>query len=339
MSLMPSDHPKVPSPKIGVLLINLGTPDALDYWSMRRYLGEFLSDKRVVELPQILWQLILQGPILTFRPKKSAAAYREIWNNELDESPLRTITREQTEKLQDRFGNAVRVEFAMRYGNPSIPSLMKKMFDDGCWKILCVPLYPQYASSTTGSVVDKIGDTLKAMRWQPTIRVAPPFYDDPEYIRILAKSVQKQIDALDEKPEMLVASFHGVPKEYLLKGDPYHCQCQKTGRLLREALGWPEEQFKVAFQSRFGPKEWLKPYADELIEELGQQGVKRVAVVSPAFISDCVETLEEIAIGLNETFQEAGGDQLIALDCLNASEEGMEVIEYIARRELKGWLD
>jgi len=336
---MPSDHPKVPSPKIGVLLINLGTPDALDYWSMRRYLGEFLSDKRVVELPQILWQLILQGPILTFRPKKSAAAYREIWNNELDESPLRTITREQTEKLQDRFGNAVRVEFAMRYGNPSIPSLMNQMFDDGCWKILCVPLYPQYASSTTGSVVDKIGDTLKAMRWQPTIRVAPPFYDDPEYIRILAKSVQKQIDALDEKPEMLVASFHGVPKEYLLKGDPYHCQCQKTGRLLREALGWPEEQFKVAFQSRFGPKEWLKPYADELIEELGQQGVKRVAVVSPAFISDCVETLEEIAIGLNETFQEAGGDQLIALDCLNASEEGMEVIEYLARRELKGWLD
>lgn len=339
MSLMPSDHPKVPSPKIGVLLINLGTPDALDYWSMRRYLGEFLSDKRVVELPQILWQLILQGPILTFRPKKSAAAYREIWNKELDESPLRTITREQTEKLQDRFGNAVRVEFAMRYGNPSIPSLMNQMFDDGCWKILCVPLYPQYASSTTGSVVDKIGDTLKAMRWQPTIRVAPPFYDDPEYIRILAKSVQKQIDALDEKPEMLVASFHGVPKEYLLKGDPYHCQCQKTGRLLREALGWPEEQFKVAFQSRFGPKEWLKPYADELIEELGQQGVKRVAVVSPAFISDCVETLEEIAIGLNETFQEAGGDQLIALDCLNASDEGMEVIEYLARRELKGWLD
>jgi ferrochelatase len=186
---MPSDHPKVPSPKIGVLLINLGTPDALDYWSMRRYLGEFLSDKRVVELPQILWQLILQGPILTFRPKKSAAAYREIWNNELDESPLRTITREQTEQLQECFGDSVRVEFAMRYGNPSIPSLINTMFDDGCWKILCVPLYPQYASSTTGSVVDKIGDTLKAMRWQPTIRVAPPFYDDPEYIQILAKSV------------------------------------------------------------------------------------------------------------------------------------------------------
>jgi ferrochelatase len=339
MSSMPSDHPKVPSPKIGVLLINLGTPDALDYWSMRRYLGEFLSDKRVVELPQILWQLILQGPILTFRPKKSAAAYREIWNNELDESPLRTITREQTEQLQERFGDSVRVEFAMRYGNPSIPSLINTMFDDGCWKILCVPLYPQYASSTTGSVVDKIGDTLKAMRWQPTIRVAPPFYDDPEYIQILAKSVQKQIDALEEKPEVLVASFHGVPKEYLLKGDPYHCQCQKTGRLLREALGWPEEQFKVAFQSRFGPKEWLKPYADELIEELGHQSVKRVAVVSPAFFSDCVETLEEIAIGLNETFQEAGGDQLVALDCLNASDEGMAVLEYLARRELKGWLD
>ncbi|MGB0225338.1 MAG: ferrochelatase [Litorivicinaceae bacterium] len=339
MSPMPSDHPKVPSAKLGLLLINLGTPDALDYWSMRRYLGEFLSDKRVVELPQVLWQLILQGPILTFRPKKSAAAYREIWNNELDESPLRTITREQTEKLQERFGDSVRVEFAMRYGNPSIPSLIQTMFDEGCWKIVCIPMYPQYASSTTGSVVDKIGDTLKAMRWQPTIRVSPPFYDDPKYIAILAKSVQKQLDALDEQPEVLVASFHGVPKEYLLKGDPYHCQCQKTGRLLREALGWPEERFKVAFQSRFGPKEWLKPYADELIEELGHQGVKQVAVVSPAFFSDCVETLEEIALGLNETFQEAGGDQLIALDCLNASEEGMEVLEYLSRRELKGWLD
>jgi ferrochelatase len=200
-------------------------------------------------------------------------------------------------------------------------------------------MYPQYASSTTGSVVDKIGDTLKAMRWQPTIRVSPPFYDDREYIRILARSVQTQIDALDEKPDVLVASFHGVPKEYLLKGDPYHCQCQKTGRLLREALGWPEEKFKVAFQSRFGPKEWLKPYADELIEDLGHQGVKRVAVVSPAFFSDCVETLEEIAIGLDETFQEAGGEKLVALDCLNASEDGMSVLEYLARRELKGWLD
>ena len=220
MSSMPSDHPRVPSAKLGLLLINLGTPDALDYWSMRRYLGEFLSDKRVVELPQVLWQLILQGPILTFRPKKSAAAYREIWNNELDESPLRTITREQTERLQERFGDSVRVEFAMRYGNPSIPSLIQTMFDEGCWKIVCIPMYPQYASSTTGSVVDKIGDTLKAMRWQPTIRVSPPFYDDPKYIAILAKSVQKQLDTLDEQPEVLVASFHGVPKEYLLKGDP-----------------------------------------------------------------------------------------------------------------------
>ncbi|MEC8695217.1 MAG: ferrochelatase [Pseudomonadota bacterium] len=339
MSSMPSDHPRVPSAKLGLLLINLGTPDALDYWSMRRYLGEFLSDKRVVELPQVLWQLILQGPILTFRPKKSAAAYQEIWNNELDESPLRTITREQTERLQERFGDSVRVEFAMRYGNPSIPSLIQTMFDEGCWKIVCIPMYPQYASSTTGSVVDKIGDTLKAMRWQPTIRVSPPFYEDPKYIAILAKSVQKQLDTLDEQPDVLVASFHGVPKEYLLKGDPYHCQCQKTGRLLREALGWPEDRFKVAFQSRFGPKEWLKPYADELIEELGHKGVKRVAVVSPAFFSDCVETLEEIALGLNETFQEAGGDQLIALECLNASEEGMEVLEYLSRRELKGWLD
>lgn len=339
MKSIPAEHPKVPTPKLGVLLINLGTPDALDYWSMRRYLGEFLSDKRVVELPKFLWQLILQGPILTFRPKKSAMAYRQIWNNELDESPLRTFTRDQSDALQERLGDSVRVEFAMRYGNPSIPSLIKDMFDDGCWKIVCIPLYPQYASSTTGSVVDKIGDTLKSMRWQPTIRVSPPFYDDVEYIKLLAHSVQKQVDAIPEPPEVLMASFHGLPKEYLVKGDPYHCQCQKTARLLREALGWPEDRFKVAFQSRFGPKEWLQPYADKLIAELGHQGIKRIAVVSPAFISDCVETLEEIAIGLKETFQEAGGDDLIALDCLNASDEGMAMIEYLARRELMGWLD
>ncbi len=339
MQPLPKDHPPVPQPKVGILLINLGTPDALDYWSMRRYLGEFLSDQRVVELPKILWQLILQGPILTFRPTKSAKAYREIWNNELDESPLRTITREQTEALRARLADEpVHIEYAMRYGNPSIPSVLNEMFAQGCWKILCVPLYPQYASSTTGSVVDKIGDTLKAMRWQPTIRVSPPFYDDPQYIAHLAASVKRQLDALPEPPEVLVASFHGVPKEYLLKGDPYHCMCQKSARLLREALGWPEDRFKVAFQSRFGPKEWLQPYADELIESLGHEGVKRVAVVSPAFYSDCVETLEEIAMGLKETFEEAGGESLVALDCLNASDEGMTFLEYMVRRELGGWL-
>ena len=339
MQPLPKDHPPVPQPKVGILLINLGTPDALDYWSMRRYLGEFLSDQRVVELPKILWQLILQGPILTFRPTKSAKAYREIWNNELDESPLRTITREQTEALRARLGDEpVHIEYAMRYGNPSIPSVLNEMFAQGCWKILCVPLYPQYASSTTGSVMDKIGDTLKAMRWQPTIRVSPPFYDDPQYVSQLAASVKRQLDALPEPPEVLVASFHGVPKEYLLKGDPYHCMCQKSARLLREALDWPEERFKVAFQSRFGPKEWLQPYADELIESLGHEGVKRVAVVSPAFYSDCVETLEEIAMGLKETFEEAGGESLVALDCLNASDEGMAFLEYMVRRELGGWL-
>ena len=337
--VLPNEHPAVPSPKLGVILVNLGTPDALDYWSIRRYLGEFLSDRRVVELPKFLWQLILQGPILTFRPKKSAAAYRKIWNTDLDESPLRTFTREQTDSLRERMGENVRVEFAMRYGNPSIPSVMNEMFKDGCWKILCVPLYPQYASSTTGSVVDKIGDTLKAMRWQPTVRVAPPFFDDPVYIHNLAVSVRKQLDSLEEEPEVLVTSFHGVPKEYLLKGDPYHCQCHKAARLLREALDWPEERFRVAFQSRFGPREWLQPYVDELVKDLGESGIKRVAVVSPAFISDCVETLEEIAIALNETFQEAGGENLVSLKCLNASDEGMAVIEHIVRQELKGWLN
>ena len=338
MSLLPTDHPKVPSPKLGVLLINLGTPDALDYWSMRRYLGEFLSDKRVVELPKILWQLILQGPILTFRPKKSAAAYRQIWNNERDESPLRTITREQSEKLQERFGDAVRVEFAMRYGNPSIPSLISQMFDEGCWKILCIPMYPQYASSTTGSVVDKIGDTLKAMRWQPTIRVSPPFYDDPEYIRILARSVQTQIDALDEKPDVLVASFHGVPKEYLLKGDPYHCQCQKTTRLLKERLGWQDTEIRTTFQSKFGPEEWLKPYTVEEVARLAEEeGKKNIAVIAPAFSADCIETLEEINEEIKESFEEAGGEDFLYIPCLNDDPEHVSALCTVIDENLHGW--
>ena len=227
-SMLP-DHPKVPSPKLGVLLINLGTPDALDYWSMRRYLGEFLSDKKGRRIAANPVAIDSTRTNLDVSSQKSAAAYRQIWNNELDESPLRTITREQADKLQERFGDTARVEFAMRYGNPSIPSLINTMFDDGCWKILCVPLYPQYASSTSGSVVDKIGDTLRAMRWQPTIRVAPPFYDDPKYIQILARSVQKQIDVLDERPEVLVASFHGVPKEYLLKGIRITANAKRPG--------------------------------------------------------------------------------------------------------------
>jgi len=301
-------------------------------------LSEFLSDQRVVELPKPLWQLILQGPILTFRPSKSGRAYRKIWNTERDESPLRTITRAQSEAIAERFeGSGLTVDYAMRYGQPSIPSRIEAMMAAGCTRILCLPLYPQYSASTTGSVVDRIGETLRGMRWQPTIRTVPPFYDDPHYIAQLAANVQQQLDSLDARPEMLVASFHGVPKEYLLKGDPYHCQCQKTGRLLREALNWPEAQYRVAFQSRFGPKEWLKPYADALIAELGASGVKHIAVVSPAFFSDCVETLEEIQIGLEETFVEAGGERLTAIACLNDSVQGVAVLEALIRRELAGW--
>ncbi|NBS12146.1 MAG: ferrochelatase [Gammaproteobacteria bacterium] len=338
MTTYPADHPRIPAPRIGVLLINLGTPDGTDYWSMRRYLSEFLSDQRVVELPKPLWQLILQGPILTFRPSKSGRAYRKIWNTALDESPLRTFTRSQTEAMAARFpAETVTVDYAMRYGQPSIPDRVQALMDAGCTRILCVPLYPQYSASTTGSVVDRLGESLRKMRWQPTLRVVPPFYDDPLYIQHLAAHVRRQIDALETPPEVLVASFHGVPKEYLMKGDPYHCQCQKTARLLREALGWPEAQYRVAFQSRFGPKEWLKPYADELITELGQSGVKQVAVVSPAFFSDCVETLEEIQIGLAETFEAAGGHTLTALACLNASDEGLAILEGLIRRELMGW--
>lgn len=339
MTNTPADHPQIPAPRLGVLLINLGTPDGTDYWSMRRYLSEFLSDQRVVELPKPLWQLILQGPILTFRPRKSGRAYQKIWNMELDESPLRTFTRAQAEAMATRFqALGVRVDYAMRYGQPSIPERLQALMDSGCTRILCFPLYPQYSASTTGSVVDRLGETLRKMRWQPTLRVAPPFYDDPLYIEQLAAHVRRQIDALDTPPEVLVASFHGVPKEYLMKGDPYHCQCQKTARLLREALDWPQDRYRVAFQSRFGPKEWLKPYADELITELGHSGVKHVAVVSPAFFSDCVETLEEIQIGLAETFEAAGGQTLTALACLNTSQEGLAVLEGLIRRELLGWV-
>ena len=338
MTTCPADHPIIPAPKIGVLLINLGTPDGTDYWSMRRYLSEFLSDQRVVELPKPLWQLILQGPILTFRPSKSGRAYRKIWNTDLDESPLRTFTRAQADAMASRFADSgITVDYAMRYGQPSIPDRVQALMDGGCTRIVCLPLYPQYSASTTGSVVDRLGDTLKAMRWQPTLRVVPPFYDDPMYITHLAAHVRRQIDAMETAPEILVASFHGVPKEYLLKGDPYHCQCQKTARLLREALQWPADQYRVAYQSRFGPKEWLKPYADELIAELGQSGVRHVAVVSPAFFSDCVETLEEIQIGLQETFEEAGGEHLTALACLNDSDEGLAILEGLIRRELMGW--
>ncbi len=339
-AVKPADHPELPARKIGVLLLNLGTPDGTDYWSMRRYLGEFLSDRRIIELSPLLWQPILQGIILSLRPGKSGQNYAKIWNRELNESPLRTYTRAQAEKLSEAFGpdSQVVVDWGMRYGNPSTASRIDSLVARGCDRLLLFPLYPQYSAATTGTACDQAFRALMTQRWMPAVRSVPAYYDDPAYIELLATTVEAQLAALDFEPEVLLASFHGLPKENLLKGDPYHCQCQKTARLLRERLGWPEPRLQVVFQSRFGPKEWLQPYADERVAELADGGVKRLAVVSPGFASDCVETLEELAIGLRETFEEAGGRDFAYLPCLNESDAHIAYLKQVIERELCGWL-
>lgn len=336
---VPADHPPVSPRRTGLLLVNLGTPDATDYWSMRRYLSEFLSDTRIIEVPQFIWQIILQGPILATRPFKSGEAYKKIWMQPENKSPLLHYTERQAELLQERIGgeNLV-IDFAMRYGNPSIESKVEQLKAQGCDQICVLALYPQYAAATTASVYDKTFDALKKIRWQPAVRTSPPFHDHPAYIEALAKSLDQQIKGLDFEPEVVIMSYHGIPKAYFMKGDPYHCHCMKTTRLVREYLGWSEEYCRTTFQSRFGPTEWLKPYTDETLEELPEQGIKKVAIAAPAFISDCVETLEEIAIEGRETFIEAGGEHFATLDCLNDSVEAIDVLEAIARRDLSGWI-
>jgi len=334
------NHPPVRYGKIGVLIVNLGTPDDTSYWPMRRYLKEFLSDRRVIEENPIIWWFILNGPVLTKRPFSSGEAYKQIWNEELNESPLRTITRSQSDILAKNFSDhgPIVVDWAMRYGNPSIASRLKHLQEQGCERILLVPLYPQYSAATTATVCDKAFDCLKEMRWQPSIRVAPPYYDDAAYIDALAQSMRSALGALDFEPEMVIASYHGLPLEYFQKGDPYHCHCVKTTRLLREALGWDENQLMHTFQSRFGKAEWLQPYTDETIERLASEGVKRLVVITPGFASDCVETLEEIAMQGRESFEEHGGEQFAALPCLNDSVEGMQFLSTHVRRELQGWI-
>ncbi|MEM7566050.1 MAG: ferrochelatase [Pseudomonadota bacterium] len=337
---LPGDHPPVKAKKVGVLLVNLGTPDATSYWPMRRYLEEFLMDRRVIETPRAIWWPLLHGIILQTRPKKSGAAYDTIWNRELDESPLRTITRSQSEKMAEALSGHpdVIVDWAMRYGNPSIKSRLDKLVDEGAERILLFPLYPQYAAATTATVNDKAFDALKAMRRQPALRTVPAYHDDPVYIDALCESLARHVEALPFRPEKVIASFHGVPKEYLDKGDPYHCHCQKTARLMRERLGWSKDFLINTFQSRFGPAEWLQPYTDATVERLAKEGVKRLAVVTPGFVSDCVETLEEIAGENAEIFEEHGGEEFAAIPCLNDSPEGMRVIEHVVRRELGGWI-
>jgi ferrochelatase len=331
--MIPADHPPIPAPKIGVLLINLGTPDAAEAGAVKRYLAEFLSDRRVVELPRILWQPILRGIILTTRPKKSAHAYAQVWTE--DGSPLAAITKAQGTALQGAFGPDVMVDWAMRYGRPAIGDRLQAMKDAGCERILLAPLYPQYCAATTATANDRAFAHLAGMRWQPAIRTLPPYHDDPAYIAALAASVEESIAALDFVPDVVLASFHGMPQRTLALGDPYHCHCRKTARLLAGAL--PNRTVEVAFQSRFGRAKWLEPATDTVLAAMPARGVQRVAIVAPGFSADCVETLEELAIRGRETFEEAGGTHFAALPCLNASDGGIAMLRSILSRELEGW--
>lgn len=325
--------------KIGILLVNLGTPDGTDYGSMRRYLGEFLTDKRVIEWSPWKWYPILFGIVLNTRPQKVGKAYEAIWNKDLNESYLRTYTRNQSVLLAERLSDLpnVIVDWAMRYGNPSIGSRIDDLKAAGCDRILLFPLYPQYAAATTATVNDKAFQKLLTMRWQPAIRTVPNYHGDETYIRALADSVKYYLSTLDWEPELVLASFHGIPLSYSRQGDPYYSQCLETGRLLRERLELPEEKFMVTFQSRFGPEEWLQPYTDKTVEKLAQDGVKKIAVLNPGFVSDCLETLEEIAEQAAHSFHENGGERFAHIPCLNDSEDGLRVLESTARRELMGW--
>jgi ferrochelatase len=332
--IRPPDHPPVAEPRVGVLLINLGTPDAPDARAVRRYLAEFLSDPRVIEIPAIAWKPILHGIILRTRPKRSAEAYGQVWTNE--GSPLAVIARRQAEALRRQLGDAVQVEYAMRYGNPGIAAAIDRMVDAGCARILAAPLYPQYCAATTATANDAVFAKLASMRVQPALRTLPPYYDDPLYIAALRDNLTRQIAALEFEPERLLLSFHGMPQRTLELGDPYHCHCRKTARLLSEAMG---REVDVAFQSRFGRAKWLEPATDATLAAYPGQGVKRLAVAAPGFSADCLETLEELGIRGRETFRKAGGEQFAVLECLTDSAEGMPMLQQLVMRELAGWLE
>lgn len=339
---LPPDHPRIRPRRIGVLLMNLGTPEGTTYWPMRAYLKEFLSDKRVIEEPRWKWWPILNLIILSVRPSRKGKDYASIWNNERNEGPLKTITRSQTEglaaRLQELAGDRVVFDWAMRYGFPDTKSRIEALQEQGCDRILFVPLYPQYAAATSATACDQAFRALMSLRWQPAVRIAAPYYEDPAYIGALARSMRASLAKLDFDPEVILCSFHGMPKEYLLKGDPYHCQCAKTWRLLREELGFSPERFPLTFQSRFGPDEWLQPYTDETVEALAKAGKKSMAIVAPGFSADCLETLEELDGENREIFLHNGGEKFAYLPCLNDSAEGIDVIEAVVRRELMGWI-
>jgi ferrochelatase len=337
---LPGGRAPVKPGKVGVMLVNLGTPDGTEFKPMWRYLREFLSDPRVIELNKAIWYPILYGLVLTTRPKKSGANYARIWNQERNESPLRTYTRAQGEKLAGALGDLpdVVVDWAMRYGNPSTASVAQKLVEQGCDRILSFPLYPQYSATTTATANDQLFRALMKMRAAPAIRSVPPYYDEPAYIDALAQSIERHLASIDFEPEVVIASYHGIPKPYSDKGDPYQGHCLETTRLLRKKLGWSEEKLITTFQSRFGAQEWLQPYTDVTVEKLAKNGVKSIAIVNPGFSVDCIETLDEIGREAAETFHHAGGKNFSHIPCLNDSAEGMAVIEAMVRRELSGWV-
>ena len=339
----PADHPKVARGKTGILLANLGTPDHFSYWPMRRYLNEFLSDRRVIDYAPWKWQPLLQLIILTKRPFTSGEAYKSIWNHDKGESPLMTITKDQTAKfaglMAERHGDQVMVDFCMRYGNPSTESKVREMVKAGCERILIFPLYPQYAGATSATANDQFFRALMKETWQPASRTIEPYFDDPRYIDALAKSVEEAYGQLDKRPDILVVSYHGMPLRYLMQGDPYHCQCAKVTRLLKERLGWKDTDLVTTFQSKFGPEDWLQPYTVEEVARLAEEdGKKNIAVIAPAFSADCIETLEEINEEIKESFEEAGGEHFTYIPCLNDRDDHIQALADIATENLQGWL-
>ena len=330
---MDKDHPKVNFGKTGVLLINLGTPDSTNWWDIRKYLKQFLSDRRVIEVNPILWQVILNLFILTFRPSKTAHAYKKIWRKDVNESPLLYFTRSQTLKLKERIQNdKTFVDFAMRYGNPSINYKLNILREKGCENLIILPLYPQYAAATTATVCDEVYRSLMKMRWQPSIQIVPHYESEPIYIKALVTSIKRKIEKIDWKPDLILSSYHGIPKSYFEKGDPYHCYCHKTTRLIKEKFD--QIEIETTFQSRFGPQEWLTPYTDKTIENLPEKGIKNLLVICPGFASDCVETLEEINIQARESFLEKGGKNFDLIPCLNDNSEHIDLFEKLVRKFL-----
>ena len=330
------DHPEVKHGKQGVLLVNLGTPDSLKLWDIRKYLSEFLSDKRVIELPSVLWQPILQGIILNTRPFKTRRAYAKIWRQETDESPLRYYTRRQAELLNNQIDDDnILVTYAMRYGNPSIKKMLTHLQKAGCESIVVLPLYPQYCAATTATVCDEVFRVLMKMRWQPQVQIVPRYYDHPAYIKAIVNQLERDLERLEFKPQQVVLSYHGVPKTYLQKGDPYHCQCHVTTRLIREQWPYKDIPIETTFQSRFGPSEWLQPYTDKTLEALPTNGVYRIMMATPGFASDCVETLEEIALEGKKTFLDAKGSEFHMVSCLNDSPSHIRMIKTLIEPYLK----